>query len=146
MICDEDFLKNQWTFVGKRRPGGVVHFSDAVIEIMLSIKNLLRLPLRQAQGFVESILKRLNLNFPVPHYSTISRRAKTLSIKIKSSKKVDFSRPVHLLIDSTGLSVYSGAYFHRSRYNERRKLKDGKAWKKLHVAYDPFSSEVTGHI
>jgi hypothetical protein len=83
LYFDENFLKNEWFFDGKRKSGGKIQYSDAVIEMMLSIKNVLRMPLRQAQGFVESILNRLELPLRAPDYTTVSRRAKTLSLKVK---------------------------------------------------------------
>lgn len=46
LYFDENFLKNEWSFAGKRKSGGKIQYSDAVIEMMLSIKNVLRMPLR----------------------------------------------------------------------------------------------------
>ena len=59
---------------GKR--GRSPTFSDAVIQFCLSIKCLFGLPLRQSIGMVESLLKLAGLDWPVPDFSTISRRQK----------------------------------------------------------------------
>jgi hypothetical protein len=59
-----------------RSPG----FSDEAIQFCLSIKCLFSLPLRQAMGMgtAQSLLGLAGLNWPVPDYSTVSRRQKTL--------------------------------------------------------------------
>ncbi len=142
LYFDDDLLNNGWHFKGPQKAGGRRIYSDKLIEMMLSIKYALRLPLRQAQGFVESCLKRLGYNLAVPDYSTISRRAKNLSLKVKCLNKFNRKEALHLLIDSTGLSVYSGSYFHLSKHQRDRKSRRSKAWKKLHIAFDIASSQV----
>jgi hypothetical protein len=57
-------------------------YSDAAIQASLTIKVLFGLPLRQAMGLVESLLKRIGLNWPVPDFSTFCRRQRTLSVAI----------------------------------------------------------------
>ena len=141
LYFNEDSL-TKWHFSGNRRPGGKLVYSDHAIELMLSIKNVLRLPLRQAQGFVDSVLKRLGFNITAPDYSTICRRAKTLALRVKCFGRIDREKPLHLLIDSTGLSVYSGTYFHLTRYQGHRLARKSKSWRKLHIAYDLSSAQI----
>lgn len=38
LYFDENFIKNEWFFDGKRKSGGVIQYSDAVIKMMLTIK------------------------------------------------------------------------------------------------------------
>ena len=52
---------------GKR--GRSPTFSDAAIQFCLSIKNLLGLALRQALGFVQSLLRLADLSWPVPDFA-----------------------------------------------------------------------------
>jgi hypothetical protein len=49
-------------------------YSDAAIQTRLRIKVLFGLPLRQTAGFVESLLKRVGVNWTVPTFSTLCRR------------------------------------------------------------------------
>ncbi len=49
-------------------------YSDAAIHTRLRIKVLVGLPLRQTAGFVESLLKRVGVNWTVPIFSTLCRR------------------------------------------------------------------------
>ena len=43
---------------------------------------LFGLALRQATGFVESLLRPIGLNWTVPDFSTLSRRQKALAVNI----------------------------------------------------------------
>lgn len=57
-------------------------YCDAVIQMLLALKSVYRLPLRALQGFAMS-LRRLALPaLPVPNYSTLSRRAKALRVSL----------------------------------------------------------------
>lgn len=65
---------------GKR--GRSQMFSEQAIHFCLSIKCLFNLPLRQAMGMMQSLLHLARLDWPVPDYSTVSRRQKTLQVAI----------------------------------------------------------------
>lgn len=49
-------------------------FSDAAIQFCLMVKVLFGLPLQQTTGMVASILSMAGLDWPVPDFSTLSRR------------------------------------------------------------------------
>jgi hypothetical protein len=63
---------------GKR--GRSQMFSDEATQFCLSIKCLFNLPLRQAMGMAQSLLRLAGLDWPVPDYSRVSRRQKTLQV------------------------------------------------------------------
>jgi hypothetical protein len=65
---------------GKR--GCSQQFSDEAIQFCLSITCLFNLPLRQAIGMTQSLLHLAGVEWPVPDYSTVSRRQKTLQVVI----------------------------------------------------------------
>ena len=46
------------------------------------MKVLFGMALRQTTGFVESLLRLIDLNRAVPNFSTLSRRQKTLKVDI----------------------------------------------------------------
>ena len=58
--------------------------------------------LRQTTGFVESLLRLIDLGWAVPDFSTLSRRQKTLKVIIPYRGS---QGPLHLLIDSIGIKV-----------------------------------------
>lgn len=45
-----------WEYTGKREKGGKIDYSDLAIETCLTIKQVMRLKLRQTEGFIESLL------------------------------------------------------------------------------------------
>lgn len=81
-------------------PGRPAVFSDATIQFCLSIKVLFKLPLRQIVGMVTSLLHLAGLDWPVPDFSTLCRRQKTLAVQIPYRRA---DGPLNLLEDSTGI-------------------------------------------
>ena len=79
---------------GKR--GRSPTFSDEAIQFCLSIKCLFSLPLRQAMGMTQSLLRLTGLDWSVPAYSTVSRRQKTLQVAIEVAPT---TTALHLLVD-----------------------------------------------
>jgi hypothetical protein len=59
------------------------------------------LPLRYTQGLIASVLRLLGVGLPAPHYSTLSRRATSLEVKLGGLRR----GPLHLAADSTGVEL-----------------------------------------
>lgn len=57
-------------------------FTDAAIQFCLVVKVLFGQPLRQTTGMVSSILSMAGRDWPVPDFSTPSRRQKTIEVQI----------------------------------------------------------------
>jgi hypothetical protein len=57
-------------------------FSDATIKFRLLIKVLFMLPMRQTAGMVANLLRMVGLDWPVPDFSTLCRRQKTLAVQV----------------------------------------------------------------
>jgi len=114
---------------GRRRT-----YSDLAITCALTLRELYGLPLRSTEGFVRSLTRLLQLDVPAPHYSTLSRRAATLEVKLPRINK----GALHLAIDSTGMKVYGeGEWKMRLHGKERR-----RTWRKLHLMIDHRTHEV----
>ncbi|MBL6983368.1 MAG: transposase, partial [Anaerolineales bacterium] len=62
-------------------------YADTAIECMLLIQSVFRLPLRQTQGFLMSILGLMAFALPVPMYSTLSRRRSGLDVRLPRQKR-----------------------------------------------------------
>ena len=77
-------------------------YTDAAIQAVLTMKVLFKLGLRQARSLVSSLLKLLELDWPVPCFSTVSRRQATLTVTIPARRRTE---PLHLLVDSTGIKI-----------------------------------------
>ena len=89
-----------WLAPRDGRHGRPPVFSNAAIQFCLSIKVLFRLPLRQAAGMVASLLQMAGLDWPVPDYSTLCRRQKSLTVRIPYRRA---EGPLNLLVDSSRL-------------------------------------------
>jgi hypothetical protein len=53
-----------------------VWLSPTAIETALTMRLVFGLPLRQAEGFLRSLFRRMDLELPVPDHTTLSRRSK----------------------------------------------------------------------
>ena len=110
-------------------------YSDACIELALTLRRLFKFPLRATQGFLEGLVTLMNLKLQVPHYSSLSRRADGLLVALPRKEK---SGSLDLVIDSTGLKVYGeGEWKMRTHGKQKR-----RTWRKYHVAVDPETHEV----
>lgn len=78
-------------------------YADAVIQMLLGVKQVFRLPLRALQGFVGSMNKLAFADLPVPNYTTLCRRAQDLDVVLPTLRS---GEPLHLVVDSTGLKVF----------------------------------------
>ncbi len=62
-------------------------FSDLTITTALMIKRVFSMPLRGLQEFINSIFKLAQLPLSCPHYSCISKRAKTVDVAFQTKTK-----------------------------------------------------------
>ncbi len=73
----------------------------------------------------------LGIDLPIPDHTTLSRRLKKLGdIRFR---RLATDRPIHLLIDSTGLRIHVGHV---------EKPPRNRAWRKLHLAVDADTGEI----
>jgi hypothetical protein len=112
-----------------RRRGAPHKYSDIAIETALTLPLVFQLPLRQAKGFLRSLLELMDLSLETPDRATLSRRSKDLRVALgpTASKK-----PMHLIIDSTGLSIVGEGEWAAAKHGGRGK----RGWRKLHIGVD----------
>ena len=113
-------------------------YADPAILCGLILREVYHLPLRSAQGLVCSLMRLLSLDLPVPHYSTLSRRARMLQLTLGSRHKAI----KHLVIDSTGLKLYGEGEWRVRQHGWAKH----RTWRKLHLALDADSHEVTAAL
>ncbi|MFS0757581.1 IS5 family transposase [Noviherbaspirillum sp. 1P10PC] len=118
---------------GKR--GRSPTFSDEAIQFCLSIKCLFSLPLRQAMGMMQSLLQLAGLDWPVPDYSTVSRRQKTLRVAIEV---VPTTTGLHLLVDSTGIKMLGEGEWKTTKHGADYR----RQWRKVHLGIDAVTLEI----
>jgi hypothetical protein len=130
-ISEDEIGNWQATSTGKRRRGGQRKYSNRAIETALTIGMVFHLPLRQTEGFLALLFALLRLTAPVPDHSTISRRSSKLGRSPLCEARGN--KPVHILVDSSGLSIHVGTM---------RKPPKTRDWRKIHVAVDALTGEV----
>jgi hypothetical protein len=133
-----------WTPPKNGKRGGQHIYSDIAIETSLTLRLVFHLPLRQAEGFLNSILELMDLYLPCPDHTTVSRRNRTANIRRHTGSLPD--GPVHFIVDSTGLKICGQGEWHSKKHGKRWR----KHWKKLHIGVDEnggiLASKVTdGH-
>jgi len=72
------------------------------MKLMLSLRHLFKLALRQLTGFTDSLFTLLGKTLPVPEFSRLSKRMHTSL----SSLQPCLEKDSHLIIDSSGLKVF----------------------------------------
>ena len=72
----EDALEG-WAAPSRTTPGGQRKFSNLAIEATLVVGTVFKLPLRQTEGFVRSLMALLKRDLPVPDHTTLARRRST---------------------------------------------------------------------
>ena len=90
-----------WREPPSGKPGGQRIYANIAIEAALTLRMIFHLPLRQTEGFLRSLARMLEVELPIPDHTTLSRRLKKLG-EIRF-RRLATDRPIHLLIDSTGL-------------------------------------------
>ena len=90
-----------WKAEPRTTRGGQPRYSDLAINTALTLRAVFQLALRQTEGLIGSIIALLGLDLAVPDHSTLSRRAETLEVP----RARPGTRPIHLLVDSTGLKL-----------------------------------------
>jgi hypothetical protein len=125
----------QWLAAPSGKRGRQRTFSDAAIQFCLSIKGLFRLALRQTLGLVESLLRLAGLDWPVPDYSTVCRRQKTLQVQIGYRPG---AQPLQLLVDSTGIQFLGEGEWKRRKHGAEYR----REWRKVHLGIDAQTLEI----
>ncbi|XDJ35223.1 MAG: IS5 family transposase [Burkholderia sp.] len=110
-------------------------YGDTLIQTLLGVKTVYRLTLRALPGFTQSLRDLAFPSLPVPNYTTLCRRAKTLDVELPILRD---NEPIYLVVDSTGLKVYGeGEWKVRQHgYSKRR------TWRKVHLALNANTGQV----
>lgn len=125
----------EWLAAPCGRPGRPARFSAGAIELCLTLKALYNLPLRQATGLVASLLKLADLDWPVPDYTTLSRRQKALPVTLGGRPS---SGGLHLLVDSTGIKMMGEGEWKTRKHGASYR----RQWRKLHIGIDAETLDI----
>jgi len=121
---------------GRRKRGKPQQYSDTAIITALTLREVFRLPLRQTEGFLTSILGKIAPILKSPDHSTLCLRAKTLLVKIQVRPRS--AEPLHIVVDSSGVKVYGEGEWKVRRYG----LSKRRTWKKMHIGVDEDTGDI----
>ena len=136
-IWIDDKVRQQWYYQGNRRRGGQYQYSDSCIMIACTVREVYRLPYRQTEGFMKSLITKLGWDLEVPDYTVINRRRKQLNVNIKGNTKKQAGK-IFLVIDSTGGKVYGEGEWKVRQHGWSKH----RTWMKIHLAVDENSKEI----
>jgi hypothetical protein len=128
----EDVALDHWQSCG---PGGQARYTNAAIQTSLMVRTAFKLPLRQTEGLMASVLTLMDLTISAPDHTTVSRLAVTLPVIQLAPVP---HGPLHVLIDSTGLEVYGAGQWLEAKHGAKSRRK----WRKLHLAVDAASGMI----
>ena len=103
-------------------------YPASFIELVLQLGMVFHQPLRQTEGFTQSILRLLKLPVVVPDYTTLCRRREKLQADLKCLPK----DVVAAIADSTGLKFYGEGEWKVKKHGEGKH----RMWRKLHIDLD----------
>jgi len=123
-----------WKAEPRSTRGGQPRYSALAINTTLTLRAVFRLALRQTEGLIGSIITLLGLDLPVPDHTTLSRRAETLEVPRARAG----TRPIHLLVDSTGLRLCGSGEWLVEKHGSRSR----RSWRKLHIGVDANTGRI----
>ena len=118
-----------WEAVGVGTRGGQRPYSDLAIETALTLRLIFHLPLRQTEGFLTSIFRMPDLDLSAPDHTTRSRRGQHLDLSLR---RAPAGAGLHLLVDSTGLSIVGEGEWAAVKHGGRGR----RGWKTRHLGVD----------
>ena len=132
---DDETVQTWYESATPSSRGRPQRYSDLAITTVLVIKRVFRLTLRAAQGFIDSIFALMGVPLRSPDYSSVSKRAKSVSVSFKTPTRGEIA---HLVIDSTGLKVFGEGEWKVKKHGKERR----RTWRKLHLTVDSNTHEI----
>ena len=124
-----------WSYTGPTQRGAQFEYSDLAIETALTFRKLFHLPLRQTEGFIRSLLERMDLDLDAPDHTTLVRWQPGLTIDLPVHATTS---PRDVVVDSTGLKVYGEGEWKTRQHGWSTR----RTWRKLHLSFDADTGEI----
>jgi len=127
-----DDIESWWTHEDRLfdGTGSTKHYTDQAILTCHEIRSVFKLPLRQTEGFINSLFDHFGLSLKCPDYSLLCKRLNELNIKTPRYKNsLPQEGTVAIAFDSTGLKRYGRDEW----YQEKHKVLSKRSWRKMHL-------------
>jgi hypothetical protein len=115
--------------------GSSNYYTDEAIIACHELRQVYKLPLRQAQGFINSLFRLMSLAIRCPDYSTLSKRLNKLGTQspryCKQAATMDESIAA-IALDSSGLKRFGRDEWQQ----EKHKVSARRSWRKAHFGVD----------
>lgn len=135
-----DVALNNWYHEnGDGKRGRPFTYSDSTMELFLTIRELLRLPYRQTEGFVGGMLSLVADDLHVPDFTSAAKRAAKLGLALPVLPQRGH---VDIVLDSTGLKVFGEGEWKVRQHGPSKR----RTWRKLHLAIDPETQEIVAEV
>ena len=118
-----------WRPAPSGRPGAPKTFSDCAIETAVTLRLVFRVPVRQAEGFLRSVLSLMGVDLAAPDPTTLSRRSQSRAVAFR---RIPSRGPIHRIVDSTGRSIVGAGEWAAVHHGGR----GPRGWKTRHRAVD----------
>src|SRR3712207_3833741 len=129
-----------WTAEPRTTRGGQPDYSTLAILAALTLRAAFRLPFRQTEGLIGSVIGLLGLNLAVPDHSTLCRRAETLEVPRPRPRRD--GEPRHLLVDSTGLKLCGPGEWLVEKHGASKR----RSWRKMHLGVDANTGQIVAAV
>jgi hypothetical protein len=128
-----------WAAEPRTSRGGQPWYSPLAILTALTLRAVLRLAYRQAEGLIGSIIGLLGISLRVPDHTTLSRRAATLEVpQPRNAGAGAGDEPMHLLVDSTGLKLCGKGEWLLEKHGTATR----RSWRMLHLGVDAGTGRI----
>ena len=107
--------------------GGQRRYSNLAVRTALTLRVVFSLPLRQTEGFLDSLLRLMGLNLKAPDHTPLSRRNQIVAVPPLTRSH---DGPIDLIVDSTGLKILGCGEWNAHKHKASKKRRD---WRKLHI-------------
>ena len=114
-------------------------YSDGAIECLLALRELFRLPYRQTEGLGRALVTLMNVDVPIPDFTSLAKRAAKLGVSLDVSS---ISGPIDVIVDSTGLKVLGVGEWRSQAYQTPKR----KTWRKLHLSINAATQEIVAEV
>ena len=96
----------------------------------MTLRVVFGLPLRQTEGFLDSLLSLMSRDLKAPDHTTLSRRNQI--VVVPPLTRVH-DGPIDLIVDFTGLKILGRGEWNAHKHKASKKRRD---WRKLHIGVD----------
>jgi hypothetical protein len=135
-----DEVIEQWHHANDRpKVGHPFVYSDTAIESVLALRELFQLPYRQTEGLARSLAVLMQVDIPIPDYTSLAKRAAAMSISLDVTKH---KGSIDVVVDSTGLKVFGEGEWKARKHGKSKR----RTWRKLHLAVNPDTQEIVAEV